>query len=90
MSDIKADEHIQGTESLMSPMTSNCIEMGGSITALIEGVVQTNLRATQELLRLENPEALVELQQRFVRDYMAALMQGAMTFVNAIKSGMPG
>ena len=39
--------------------------MGKSTTALIAAVVQTNLRAMQELLRAENPKAVLELQQRF-------------------------
>ena len=34
---------------------------------LFEGVVQTNLRAAQELFRLANPAPIVELQQRFAR-----------------------
>ena len=45
-----------------------------------------NLRATHELLRPESPEAFVELQQRFVREYLAALLQGTVTLVNAIRS----
>jgi hypothetical protein len=40
-----------------------------SVTGLVQGVGQTNLRATQELVRLANPSPLVELQQRFVREY---------------------
>jgi hypothetical protein len=43
-------------------------DMGRSITTLIDGVVQTNLQAAQELLRVDNPEAFMELQQRFVRE----------------------
>ena len=55
------------------------------LTGLIEGVVQTNLRATQELFRLSSPAAFVELQQRFVRDYMSALMEGSAAFVRAVR-----
>jgi hypothetical protein len=39
--------------------------LGKSTTALIAAVVQTNLQAIQELLRAENPKAMLELQQRF-------------------------
>jgi hypothetical protein len=47
--------------------------MGKSTTALVEAVVQTNLQAMQQLLRAENPKAVLELQQRFACDYMAVL-----------------
>ena len=50
--------------------------------------MQTNLRAAQGLLRVDNPEAFVELQQRFVREYMAALMQGTMALVSAMQVGL--
>ena len=60
--------------------------MTQSTTALIEAVVQTNLRAMQELLHAKNPNAVLELQQRFVREYMAVLMHGTMTLVNAMAS----
>ena len=60
--------------------------MGGSITKLIECVVRANLRATQELLRVENRQEFLELQQRFVREYLATLMQGTMALVKAIRS----
>lgn len=56
-----------------------------SVTGLVEGVVRTNLRATQELFQLANPGAFVELQQRFMRDYLDALMQGTATFVRATR-----
>ena len=46
--------------------------MGKSTTALIEAVVQTNLRAMQGMLRAENPKAMLELQQRFACDYARA------------------
>jgi hypothetical protein len=55
------------------------------VAGLVEGVVQTNLRATQELLRLADPAAMIELQQRCMRDYLDALMQGTATLVHAIR-----
>ena len=56
-----------------------------AVAGLVEGVVQTNLRATQELLRLSNPAAVVELQQRFVREYLDTLMAGTATLVRAVR-----
>ena len=60
-------------------------DMQQSFAGLVEGVVQTNVRATQELFRMGNPSALIELQQRFAREYMDALMQGTATLVSAIR-----
>lgn len=54
-------------------------------TNLVEGVVQSNLRMTQELFRLASPAAFVEVQQRFVRDYMSALMEGSAALVRAVR-----
>src|SRR3954447_5455346 len=56
-----------------------------SVAALIEGVVQTNLRVTQEMLDVTTPSGFVELQQRFVRDYTEALIIGTFTLVQAIQ-----
>ena len=56
-----------------------------AVAGLVEGVVQTNLRVTQELFRLSNPAAVVELQQRFVREYLDTLMQGTATLVRAVR-----
>jgi len=47
--------------------------------------VRTNLRATQELFQLANPSAYIELQQRFVREYLDTLMQGTATLVRATR-----
>ena len=43
-------------------------DMQQGMAGLVAGVMQTNLRATQELFRLANPAAVIELQQRFVPD----------------------
>ncbi len=47
--------------------------------------MQTNLRATQELFRLANPVAVVELQQRFAREYMDTMMQNTVTLLRAVR-----
>lgn len=56
-----------------------------SMAALIEAVVQTNLRAAQEMLDMTTPNRLAELQERFIRDYMEALINGTLTLVQAIQ-----
>ena len=55
------------------------------VTGLVEGVVQTNLRAAQELFRLANPAPFVELQQRFAREYTDALLRNSATLVRAVR-----
>lgn len=60
-------------------------DMQQGVAGLVEGVVQTNLRATQELMRLTDPSAVIELQQRFVREYLDTLMSGTATLVHAIR-----
>ena len=52
---------------------------------MVEGVAQTNLRVAQEVFRLANPAPLVELQQRFVREYTDALLQNGATMVRAVR-----
>ncbi len=55
------------------------------MTGLVEGVVQTNLRVAQELFRLANPASIVELQQRFAREYTDALLRNSATLVRAVR-----
>jgi hypothetical protein len=56
-----------------------------SMAALVEGVVQTNLRAALEMLDVTTPSKFAELQQRFIRDYMEALINGTFTLVQAVQ-----
>ncbi|MFL5281343.1 MAG: phasin family protein [Rhodopila sp.] len=48
-------------------------------------MVQTNLRAMQEILDVTTPARFVDLQQRFVREYMEGLLNGTLTLVQAIQ-----
>jgi hypothetical protein len=78
----------EAVSPMMSPV--DFTGMGKSTTALIEAVVQTNLRAMQELLRAENPKAVLELQRRFACEYTAVLMQGTTALIDAIESAAVG
>ncbi|HKH68782.1 MAG TPA: phasin family protein, partial [Reyranella sp.] len=55
------------------------------VTSLVEGVVQTNLHAAQELFRLANPAPFVELQQRFAREYTDTVLRNGATLVRAMR-----
>jgi len=50
-----------------------------------ESAVQTNLRMAQELFRLANPVPVVELQQRFAREYTDTMMRNSATLVRAMR-----
>ncbi len=60
-------------------------DMRKGVAGLVEGVVQTNVRASQEMFRLSSPAAVIELQQRFAREYMDMLMQSTAAMVGAIR-----
>jgi len=57
-----------------------------SMAGFIEGVMRTNLQASQEMLRLADPGALVALQQRFVRAYLSTWTQGTATVLRATRN----
>ncbi len=63
----------------------NFPDTGMSTATLIQGVVQANLRAMQELSRVKTPQTLAELQRRFAGEYIAALQHGTMTLMNALR-----
>jgi hypothetical protein len=88
----KVAQAVQGTnEDVRSLMAIPGTARGGlqdlqqGVTGLVEGVVRTNLRAAQELVRLSNPSAYVELQQRFVREYLDTLVENSVTLVRAVR-----
>jgi hypothetical protein len=58
-------------------------DMRQGMAGLVEGAVQTNLRAAQELFRLANPAPFVELQQRFAREYTDTMLRTGATLVRA-------
>lgn len=64
--------------------------MGKNPTALIDAVVQTNLRIVQQMLSAKSPEDMLQLQQQFASDYMAFLLRGTMAIVDEIKSAAAG
>ena len=83
---------VQGTsEDVRSLMTLPDTARGGlqdlqrGMTGLIEGVVRTNLQATQEFARLANPAGYVELQYRFARQYLDTLIENSVTLVRAVR-----
>src|SRR3954454_1696380 len=80
-----AAEDVRALISLPTVADRGLQDFHRSVTGLVEGVVQANLRATAELARLANPAAFLDLQQRFVRDYMHAVMEGSAAVVRAVR-----
>ena len=88
----KVAHAVQGTtENIRELMTLPNAARGGlqdlqqGVVGLVEGVVRTNVRATQELLRLYNPSAVIALQQRFAREYLDTVLEGSATLVRAVR-----
>jgi hypothetical protein len=78
-------ENVRQLMALPNAAEGGLRDLQQGVTGLVEGVVQTNLRAAQELFRLANPAPVVELQQRFAREYTDTLLQNSATLVRAVR-----
>src|SRR5918997_1163227 len=78
-------ENVRQLMALPNAAEGGLRDLQQGVTGLVEGVVRTNLRAAQELFRLANPAPVVELQQRFAREYTDALLQNSATLVRAVR-----
>jgi CBS domain-containing protein len=65
--------------------TEGLRDLQEGMASLVNGVVQSNVRASQELLRLSDPSAVFDLQRRFLRDYLDTLMQGTAAVIRATR-----
>jgi CBS domain-containing protein len=82
MSRRMAEAAEQTTEDLRTLMTipgfgGGMQQMQHAMTDVLNRIVQANLRASQEVFRVANPGTLVELQQRFARQYINGLIEGS-------------
>ena len=78
-------ENVRQLMALPNAAQGGLHDLQQGMTGLIEGVVQTNLRAAQELFRLANPAPFVELQQRFAREYTDTLLRNSAALVRAVR-----
>ena len=78
-------ENVRKLMALPNAAEGGLRDLQQSMTGLVEGVVQTNLRVAQEMFRLANPAPFVELQQRFAREYTDTLMQNSATLARAVR-----
>jgi len=60
-------------------------DLSASLGNTVERVIQTNLHTMQELFRSAGPMAMAELQQRFIRDYLDALLQGSTAIIRTVR-----
>jgi hypothetical protein len=78
-------ENVRQLMALPNAAEGGLRDIQQGVTGLVEGVVRTNLRAAQELFRLANPAPLVELQQRFVREYTDTVLRNSAVLVRAVR-----
>jgi hypothetical protein len=67
---------VGGLVSLPAVAPESLRDLQEGFAGIVSSVVQSNVRATQELLRLTDPVATFDLQRRFMHDYLDAMMQG--------------
>ncbi len=78
----------QTTEDLRTLMTipgfgGGMQDMQHAMTGILNRVMQVNMRASQEVFRVANPGAIIELQQRFVHQYLNGLIEGSAEILRA-------
>lgn len=82
------EEAATGMRSLMGGPGSNARGLDDAqqaLSGLVQGVMETNMRFADELLRRTGPGTVVELQQRFLREYFDALAQGGTLLLRAAR-----
>jgi hypothetical protein len=60
------------------------------LTALLDSVVQTNVRTMQAMLRLTNPVRWIELQQRAAQEYMTVVIRANLALLGAMTNVVAG
>ena len=65
--------------------TESLRNLQDSVASLVSGVVQSNVRATQEFFRIADPAALFDLQRRFVREYPGYPAAGTRSFIQVTR-----
>jgi CBS domain-containing protein len=59
-------------------------DLSVSLGNTVECVTQSHLHTMQELFRSAGPVAMAELQQRFIRNYVDALLQGSTAIIRTV------
>ncbi|MCO6419751.1 CBS domain-containing protein, partial [Siccirubricoccus sp. KC 17139] len=81
-----AEESAQGLRHLMAmPDGRSLQDSRRAMQEAMEGLIATQLRLTQEMLRSNGPAAMVELQRRYLRATFSALAQGSTALLRATR-----
>src|SRR6266568_3504520 len=80
-----SSEDLRLLMALPSAAGSGAQEMHRSLNGLLEGVIRSNLRMTEEMMRLGSPAAMIDIQRRFINDYLGALMEGSVNILRVIQ-----
>ena len=80
-----SSEDVRSLMVLPSAASGGLQDLQQGVTGLIEGIIHTNLQATQEFFRLTNPGAYVELQHRLLRQFLDALIENSANLVRAVR-----
>jgi hypothetical protein len=78
-------ENVRQLMALPNAAEGGLRDLQQGVVGLVEGVVQTNLRAAQEMFRLADPAPFVELQQRFARECTDTMLRNGATLVRAVR-----
>jgi CBS domain-containing protein len=55
------------------------------LAGMLDGILQTNIRVMQEMLRLANPAIAVEMQRRVASDYLDTFLEQSATILRATR-----
>jgi CBS domain-containing protein len=81
-----AEEAAHGLRHFMAvPGSRGMQDTHQALQMLVDGVIATNLRMAQELMRRTGPSAFIELQRNFVREYFDALAEGGTVLLRAAR-----
>ena len=78
-------ENVRKLMALPNAAEGGLRDLQQSMAGLVEGVVRSNLHMAQELFRQDDPASVAALQQRFMREYVGALLQGSAALAHAVR-----
>ena len=85
---VAVQDNVSDKRSFIVPplgATESLGDLQAGVSGLVSSVVHSNVRMAQELLRMTDPGAVIDLQRRFMRDYMDALLEGTVAIVRATR-----
>jgi CBS domain-containing protein len=56
-----------------------------AMSGALERVMEVNLRAAEQLLRMSGPAAMLQLQHQFTQEYLHALLEGSTAMIRAVR-----